>query len=239
VVFGAALTLARAGVSSGNAAGYVKIDIPVAGNYVMVGLNMRNIGKASLTLLDLFGTNTLIRNSRSSAADRIAFFGSDQNYHSFYQKTDGQFYEVGGTSPTNPAVASGQAFWITPPSAATSVRTICLQGEAVVDTLVDKTLTFGLNMLAHTFATPWNVSALDWRNTPNATANSRSSAADRISVWSPASGYSNYYLDADFDWHEVGGNKVPSLVIPVGGAIWYTARKDGVRLTQSRPFNWP
>lgn len=235
---GASLAFGQTSVNSANAVGYVKVEIPPSGLFALVAFNFESMDGGSVTFSEVFGTTSLRQSSRSTAADRVVLFGDDQIYHTYYQKPDGLFYEVGGTGlAVNPVLAAGQGFWLIPKAGETTSHTIFLKGQVVSSNQVVKTLKPGYNLLGYAFAADFDMAAVDWSTVTGATRSNRSSAADKVSIWDPVNGYATYYLDADYDWHLVGGNKVSELIVPIGASVWYQAKNE-ITLDLERPYPW-
>lgn len=235
---GTSLAIGQTSVNSANAVGYVKVDIPPSGSFALVAFNFEGMAGGSVTFSELFGTSSLRQSSRSTGADRVVLFGDDQIYHTYYQSTDGLFYEVGFPGvAVNPLLAPGQGFWLIAKNGETASYTIFLKGQVVSSNQVTRIIKPGYNLLGYAFAADFDMATVDWSAVTGATGSNRSSAADKVSVWNPVAGYATYYLDGDFDWHLAGGDKVTELVVPVGSSVWYQAKKE-ITLDLARPYPW-
>ncbi len=236
---GAAAAWAQSNVYSRNAVGFVKVEVPPAGSFALVGLNFRQVGGGTQTVAEVFGTNSLRKSNVSLLADRVSFYDAQaQGYVSVYQKTDDQFYLVGGSTPTNFTVTSGEGFWIAPPQGATTNYAIYLMGEVVSSNTTDKVMEPGFNLLGYAFASAFNLAEKTNWVTEGATGNNISLLADRVYTWDPAGGYTGYYLRGDGTWALVGTTEsLTNVPVAVGQAVWYNARSPFTP-TFDRPYNW-
>lgn len=214
-------------VTSVNVVGYVKVSIPTSGNYTMISIPFDPIGGVTNTLQGVFGTNRLTQNAFGALSDRLYKF-TGAGYDIFYQNTNGLFYIVGESTPTNIAVLAGDAFWIRQPTASNQVKEIVLMGD-VVDVVTQLTdMISSYQMLAYPFSSDVNINQTGFLGSPGSVTNALFAAlADRIYVFTGA-GYDIYGLKAD-GWHSIDGfetNAVATNVFSMGSAFWYRAKSN-------------
>lgn len=215
-------------VTSVNVVGYVKTSIPTSGNYTMISIPFDPIGGVTNTLQGVFGTNRLTQHpSIGSLADRLYKF-TGAGYDVFYQRTNGLFYVVGASTPTNIDVLAGDTFWIQQPAASNQVKQIVLMGD-VVDVATQLTdMVSSYQMLAYPFSSDVNINQTGFRSSSGSASHATiASLADRIYVFTGA-GYDVYALNTN-GWRASDGfatNALATKVFSMGDGFWYQARSN-------------
>jgi len=232
VIFLAVALTALAGVAvaqdvySVNTVGFYKVDILPAGKMYLAAMQFDQINPADETMLGVFGTNNLRKSNLPTAADRL-YLWDGVAWHQFFQKTDGQFYDVTApTIPTNPALHAATAFFLQSPGPSTTTNTITLKGQVIEDTTVLTSVPVGLRTYAYPFS---ERSALkDMALDEQGTAANLPTAADRLYLYNSASNaYQQCWLKlADRDGYDtaVTGGSPQNPTVALGQAFWYQAR---------------
>jgi hypothetical protein len=240
-----AVALAQTNVYSRNAVGAVRVEVPPAGQFVMVGFNFKPIGADSITLKDLLGTNQLVKGVIPTLSSRVYIWdpslGGGGQYVSVFQKAEGNFYKVSApTVQSNPLVRAGMGFWIQSPNSAVAPTNVFIMGEVLSSNETDRVHSEGFMMIANPFASPLdlNDTNINWI-ADGARAGTLPTLADAAYIWQGAGYMSLFLRSADSKWHY----SVPpyalatNAVIPVGGAAWYKA-KQAFTNSLSRPYPW-
>ncbi len=230
---------------SANTVGYAAVQVPPAGGYTLCGLNFMPGGNDPTTLLDLLGTNQLVRNNVYTEASKVLLWDAEAQegvgaYLAVFQKANGNFYLTESPSQmVNPAISLGEAFWIQSPPSATDEQYVFLAGAVQTDATMPQFLPAGLTMIANLYATPLDVngSNLSWAAN-GATAGDTDTLADQIFIWT-SSGYNSLYLQAaDEKWHyQRDGLLATNAIIPPGAGVWYKAQQVFTNW-MVRPYSW-
>jgi hypothetical protein len=223
-------------VTSVNVVGFSKIVVPSNGGYAMFSMMFDPVGSdpaigGTNYIADVFGTNQLIRNNVSALADRLykylpASGTNSAGYVTYYQRTDGNFYQVGGVQ-VNPPVLAGDAFWVRSPAGAPA-HEIILAGQVVEASTNLQQMVGDYQMLASPFSSDVGINDTGFKTSAGATPNTIIALADNIYVFT-GSGYDRYGLKAD-GWHASTGystNAPSSTVLKLGSGFWYRARSGG------------
>lgn len=252
-VFSAAAMAAD--VYSVNAVGYYNIVLPASNKYVMVGPSFDSVtGAVERTLLDIFGTNSGLRqNGSPSKVDRLYLWDlAAQQYVIFGQNTNGLFYLTTAWSgaPTNPVVPRGYGFFVKSPSASSG------GSNDTVITLAGQVPSVGSNVLSVIGATPTapyqflcnpypvRMSYNDLINTNNgATAGDTPSKCDRIYTWDTAT--QQYVIiglkSVTNSWVYTSSftmTNMPVLYCEPGQGFFYRG-KTNFTWSTSKPYVWP
>lgn len=227
-------------VSSANIVGYVKVDVPPAGLYKLVGMNFADNDGADPTLLDIFGTNQLYRSGVVTLADRVILFDPiSVEYKTYGQKTDGFFYEISGSGwgqQTNPVVELGRGMWIKQRSSSTTTNTLYLSGN-VVEGIVENQIVAGYQIISSPNSASLNLTNSNWV-AMGARASNVWTLCDKIITFKE-NAYKYYGLRADGKWRAqenwtTGPDETELL--DLGEGAWYQA-KGSFLWTEDTPYS--
>ena len=218
-------------VYSVNIVGFQQVDMPEGSQRILMAAPFSEDGQ---TLLDIFGSESLIEGFPAADADRIQFWNfSEQKYVSaapfggvFYDLDEnGQFLATENTNEVN----SGIGFWLTAPSGAPANRNITMAGD--VSLIEEASIPIGAGLQILTYPFPVEVALQDLAFAQSgATGGFPASDADRIQLWNrELSVYESYGL-FDGEWYRL--DSAGQFVIPVEPleyvlqpyeAFWYRA----------------
>jgi hypothetical protein len=214
---------AYAQIAKDNIVGYEKVEIPGAGGVNLVGFNFG--GAALPSLEDVFGDDQLTQTTGNPLnADRL-YIWNGSSYDSYFQKTDGFFYDVMGETQKTAQVTAGTAIFIKSPGTAPS-KFILLSG-AVLTSAAEGGSYDGLRAFANPYATDLdlNNADLDWSAATSTSSEYLPALADNIFIWNPAtSEYDLHYLQSDGKWY-AWPSRVQGAVLPAGVGAFYRARQ--------------
>jgi hypothetical protein len=222
-------------VNGKNWVGYVKVKLPPAGGFVMVGVNFDAIGGGGVPLNELISTNSLTGHAFFTMADNVYIYDpSLPGYHRYYYN-GGTFKDFATGTSTNPVVFSGDAFWLQSSNTSTTTNDIYLLGEVLLADTDTQVLVTSFQQFSNPFATDLNLNSnANWAAS-GATGNAFFTMADNIYIWN-GTGYDRYYFGADDKWRDfVTFQVADNAVIPVGGGAWYEAKGTFTNLL-NRPY---
>ena len=242
--------LAQTAVYSANAVGFVKISVPPAGKFVLVGLNFEAVGGGDLTLMDLFGTNSLRAGTSPANADKVLLYNAEeQRYYSYaFKKADSSFHEVlpvnrwNGES-ANPAIRAGEGFWIQSAQNSTETNVVTLLGQVISAEEVEFSIVPGLQMLGSQFTAWVDLAQEDWIG-QGASAGTAPQRADQIMFYADDTYYMYALKQADGKWHmtmplnQWTGAATDTLPVGIGVGLWYLARSSFTWFV-TKPYLWP
>lgn len=234
-------------VISRNAVGLVKVTIPPVGGYNLIAVGFASAAGGHLTLLDVFGTNQLIKSDVFQDTDKIHLWTPERQALVVYaQKPSGQFYrqaDWSSGSPTNPVIPGGRAMWLQSPAAAVAARTICIVGQVVTSNVATNTMLTGYQCIGSSFSSEIVLTNNNWL-ADGATGSNIKAKADQIMVWNGAD-YDRYGLATDGRWYNLtnwitsGGTPVERILVPGQGG-WYLSRAGAVwTWNETKPYTWP
>lgn len=206
-----------------NSVAFVPVTIPANGGAVMVGVNLEKIdGEESISAVDLFGSNQLVRANSALFATQIHAWNGTQ-YVTLYQRLDGR-YRLASGAYTNYQFRTGDAVWLQSPSTSTAPHTIYLVGQILPGPAVQREMIDGIMLIANPFASPWYLNGTNMTWVLDGAKRGSVGSADNIYIWNGAS-YDQYYLrNANSNWVSAADNAVMTNPIPVGAGFWYLAR---------------
>ena len=215
-------------VTSVNVVGYYKMTIAPSGTYSLMALNLDAIDPTNQNIYGIFGTQ--LRASFSpSACDRILKFNTGSQTYSTYARksSDGLYHDTANFSgaATNPALLSGQGFWIQSPSTATTNYDVVIMGEVVSVLTQSVNFASGYQLSGYMFSTDVGIN-----NTKltNGVASFSPGGADQILLFN-GSGYTSFALkSSDRMWHLTSNfsGSAATNIIPMGQGFWYLARTN-------------
>lgn len=209
--------------------GYVKVQIPGNGGVNFVGFNFSS--DAPTSLKELFSHGQLLRNADPGQADKVYVWDPSAGaFKSYFQKTDGHFYDT--SSPSGAAVTvevqSGDALFLKSPGVSVD-HSVYLSGSiSLQDGMVRNHASKMVFANLYPVAMNLNSSEMDWSS---ATSGDLPTLADQVHVWdsqkSGGPGFRNYFLKSVGGvkrWHS-GESPFAEAdpVIPSGGGAFYTA----------------
>lgn len=245
-------------VGSANVLGYTKLVDPVSNRYILVSAPFNCGTGAVSTLVDIFGTNQLRRNSLSTRCDLVTMWDAAmQQYVSYGQKSNGLFYVYTAFtgSPTNPVVNRGQALWVqaAPGTWAPTSRVIIISGNVPNDGAYTNyiTGTIGntgkvavLSFIANPYPVAMDLSSLINTN-DGARANALSTRADTVMTWDDvAQQYVTYALKASANtnvnnkwliYSSFTSTVPPVVTIQPGQGFWYSTT-NAITWIESKPY---
>ena len=239
VVLVAAVAVAQE-VTSVNVVGFTKVNVAPGGAFNLVSLPFDAIDPADANLIGVFGTDSLTQVAPASFppvyADQVWIYDSSAlEWSTYYQETDGQFYDsdnwpVG--SPTNPPVMPGEGVLIQSSVGAVSTNVVPLMGEVVTVMTQKVDVVSGFQVLGYPFSSGTDIQDTSFADTGNRLASPflPPVLADIIWILDDAGVYHNYYLNSDGfwynvdDWTGVGGETpVSGVNLDLGQGFWYQA----------------
>ena len=240
-------------VSSVNAVGYMKLQLPAGGNLYMGGVNLKAVNGADhIGVRELFGTNQLKRDDSRTRCD-LVYIWEGTKYSTIGQKADTYFYDAstaatwGSNNVINPLLANGTAFWVKPQGSEIA-KTIYIMGGVPTDPLVTNsiagngTATRPLNFMANPFPVSVDITNLIV-SADGAVADDSVSRCDWIQLWSGA-GYIKLGLKADNKWYQIVGSAfvagpATNNTIEPGKGFWYQTKGTGFQWVEAKPYTWP
>lgn len=210
-----------------NAAGVMPVTIPPAGGFVQLGVSLQQLkGAGAIGVVELFGSNQLVRANIVSLATRIHIWDSaSQTYVTMHQRLDGRYRLTTGQF-TNYPIRTGDALWLQSPSTSVAPHTIYLVGEVLAGPSVLRPMPQGYSMVANPFFAPWFLNGPGMRWVADGARRGVAATADRIYIWE-GSGYRSLFLrGANSNWCNVADNSIVTEPIPVGRGFWYLARTN-------------
>lgn len=225
---GAAFAQTTNEVTSVNVVGYYKVTIPPYGQYALVALNLDAIDPTNQNLKGIFG-DQLRGSGNPTATDKIMIFDTaSSKYKTFARYSDSNYYNVAtnwGLVPSNPAIASGQGFWLTAKSGSATNYDVTIMGEVVAAATNTMNIVTNLQLIGYPFSTDIT---MDKIGLTNGTAHANPSSCDLIYLWS--GNWATFGLRSpDRKWHALTGfssNSVASNTIPMGAGFWYKAKNS-------------
>jgi hypothetical protein len=225
----AALTVSLAAVTQadtiGKAIGYTKIELPDAGEKIIITISFTKETGGSFKLSDILGDNTVYGALFPAQADRVFIYDQDDGYTGYYKPSATGNWKVIGGADEDPTIVAGQGFWIVGGSANAGGKTVYLSGQAIEEKWLS--VEQGLNLVGNGITAPVDLATdIDWSTVSGVTKNLFPANADRIFVYD--GGYTGYYLNNSWQVQEIGGSVVTSLPLEVGDAFWYIAKGASV-----------
>jgi len=242
--------LAQTAVYSANAVGFVKISVPPGGNFALVGLNFEAVGGGDMTLMDLFGTNSLRSAPVPQNADKVLLYNVDeQRYYTYaFKQADSSFHEISPVNQwngasSNPSIRAGEGFWIQSAKNSTETNVVTLLGQVISADEVEFSIVPGLQLLGCPFTAWVDLAQEDWVG-QGARAAAVPQLADQLTFFVDGA-YQSYALkQADGKWHMVSpinqwmGAAAANLPVDIGVGLWYFARSSFTWVV-SKPYLWP
>jgi len=236
VVTAGVAAMAQTPVYSVNTVGYYNVNMPTNGQFVLVGLNFKDVGtRGYMYLSEVVGTNQLIRANQSANADNVYLYRGNA-WQDFYQRANGVFQQVGGVT-TNPALYSGECLMIMGSATSLVSRTITICGEVPMNSTISESFAGGAFTL---FCNPYsadlnlNGGTIDW-TANGASSSKQSDLADNCYFWGGQTWVGYYLRSTDHLWHQIGGTDTNGAVIAVGQGAFYLARGTFTN-TYVRPY---
>jgi hypothetical protein len=225
----AALTVSLAAVTQaetiGKAIGYTKIELPDAGEKILLTVSFNKETGGSLKLSEILGDNTVHGHFISLQADQVYVYDQEDGYTGYYKQSATGNWKVVGGDDGDPTIAAGQGFWIIGGSGNPGGKTIYLTGQAIEEKGLS--VQQGLNLVGNGVTEPIDLAAdIDWSEVNGATTSFLSSLADQIYIYN--GGYTGYFLNNSYQLQEIGGSVVTSLPLELGDGFWYIAKGSSV-----------
>lgn len=239
VVLVAAVAVAQE-VTSVNTVGFTKVGVAPGGAFNLVSLPFDAIDSADANLLGVFGTNSLTQVPPASLppvyADQVWIYDSSAlEWTTYYQQTDGQFYNADdwpvGT-PTNPPVLPGKGLLIQSSVGSVASNNVPLMGQVVTVVTQEMDVVSGFQVLGYPFSSGIDIQDTTFADTGNRLASPvfPPVLADIIWVLDDNGEYKNYYLNSDGLWYDVdewtgvgGETAVSGVTLDLGKGFWYQA----------------
>lgn len=216
-------------VTSVNVVGYYKATLAPSGGLTLLAVNLDAIDPTNQNLYGIFSTQ-LRAGSLPTSGDRVYKFNPTTSQYSIYARksSDGLYHDTANWSgaATNPAIASGEAFWVRSASTATNYDVIVM-GE-VVSVLTQQTaIVTGFQLAGYPFSSDVALNETLIKDTGR--KSTLPSNADRIYLWNGTT-YVIYGLWTNGLWYPTtafgGANPPATNVITLGSGFWYNAKTN-------------
>lgn len=239
-------------VLSRNAVGYVRLDIPPAGQFTLVASPFVPLepvaGPGTLTLQDVLPKESGIKFSQNpNQVDKVYLWDvGNQVYQTVGMKTNGQYYLLAGyaSNPaTNPAVLLGEGFWIQSPSAVSTVHTVYVMGEVPSASNVTNPISPAYQFRANPYPVTASLDSLINTN-HGALGTGNPNTCDQILMWTTNQTYLNLGLKTPTNrWWPLSTWTVtsyPVVTVEPGQAFWYRSKRvSAYNWTSAKPYTWP
>ncbi len=228
-----AMTVQAVEVKSENVAGVISVDLPAAGGYTLVSLNLDEFDPADQTIVGVF--DGILRDGLlPTQCDRVMLYDTGTSaYRTFGFKTGAGLKEISASggwngADTNASLVAGQAFWLRSGNSATAM-TVSLTGQAVEAATQSTPIVINWQLAGYPFSC-----AVDANTTglTNGTPHTLPTQCDKLLVWNGVDGYDEYGLKGAIggdsgiwystsDWN---AGTQPVVTLPLGYGFWYKAK---------------
>ena len=202
------------------------------------------------TLVDIFGTNSLVQSGTPAGADKIRYWDNAEQKYVSVAQFQNVFYRLDATGnyilpplEDNAVIPFGRGFWIDTSGSMSGERAITLSGDVVLDEQMSVDIVPGLQIIAVPFSQGLALQDMSFLAS-GATAGSAPGGADQIRVWNvEEQQYTSYALFVnDGKWYRLDENDNWELppqeavyTFSPGEAFWYFAR-NSFTWTEESPY---
>jgi len=212
-----------ADVMSVNVVAFTKVNVVGNGTFTLLATPFDAIDTADDNLLGVFGTNSLIRNTRATGADQVWLYDSSiPMWNVYWQQPDGLFYDGYTLAPSNAPVGPGVGIIIQSPSVS-SDHEIAFMGQVVTVSTQKIDIVSQWNVIGYPFS-----SAVDIQDTgfaaSGATPSGRPTGADQLWFLKADGTFKSYYLNTTGKWNDGDDlTEATNVVVPLGQGFMYQA----------------
>jgi hypothetical protein len=203
-----------------------------------VALNFNQVGGSNqVYIMDLLGTNQFRAGVSVAEADAVSIYDpyGEKYYKYALNSRDSLWHKVAPTpnrwnyEGTNPAIMSGQGFWLISGSGFAETNYVTLAGQVVTTGSTTVNIDSGFQMLGNQYTTELVISNSVFAN---AVAGDTVLNADQISVYRNGVYYKYALNSRDNLWHKIAPSpnrwnyEGTNITISVGEGFWYQARSN-------------
>jgi len=231
------MTVQAVEVQSENVAGVYTKTLPASGGLISVSVAVDPFDAGDATLAGVLGTDQLRPDTgaKGTTPDTV-YIWNGSGYDSYQLKDLGGGVEwTSGGVASNPAVATGDAFWLRSAPTQASPLDVTITGQAVESTSVDVGIVPGLHNLSYAFSSKIAVSDTDLIADGAAqSTGSKGEAPDRLYLWDNVSG-GYTACEAEGGVWKSGGTPV-DWTIEVGDGFWYRSYTNSYTWSEDNQY---